>query len=222
MPVNPVIPPSSGETQLGWEGCLSVPGLRGEVRRWQHIRINWLTEEGEPQGQQVSGFDARVVQQECDHLDGVRFPDRLSDSGAFGFIPELQAAGLIPAVPRLRPGPVFRKRQTGWTVPLSWTVPLRWTVKNCGWDRDQATARHPAPRPASWGCGEVDPAGVDSRAGLAASGLSGTGLAGLEPATYGLGNRPNPLAQLGSGLDLPNHLPQWGSKRPIGSAQKRP
>ena len=45
---------------------------------------------------------------------------------------------------------------------------------------------------------------------------------GLEPTTHGLGNRPNPLAQLGSGLDLPNHLPNWGSKRPIGSAQEGP
>ena len=51
--------------------------------------------------------------------------------------------------------------------------------------------------------------------------LQSTGLAGLEPTTYGLGNRRSPLAHLGSGLDLPNHLPKWGSKRPTGSAQKR-
>jgi len=97
--VNPVITPIGVEFELGWEGCLSVPGLRGQVRRWQHIRITWRTVEGDPQEQIVSGFHARVVQHECDHLDGVLFPDRLCDPRAFGFIPELQAAGLIPAVP---------------------------------------------------------------------------------------------------------------------------
>ena len=97
--VNPVITPIGEEVGLGWEGCLSVPGLRGQVRRWEHIRISWYTAAGNPQEQIVRGFHARVVQHECDHLDGVLFPDRLSDPAAFGFIPELQAAGLIPAVP---------------------------------------------------------------------------------------------------------------------------
>jgi peptide deformylase len=97
--VNPVITPIGEEFQLGWEGCLSVPGLSGEVRRWQHIRIAWRTAAGDPQEQTLSSFHARVVQHECDHLDGVLFPDRLSDPAAFGFIPELQAAGLIPGVP---------------------------------------------------------------------------------------------------------------------------
>jgi peptide deformylase len=97
--VNPEITPIGEEFQLGWEGCLSVPGLRGEVRRWQHIRIAWCTAAGNPLEHIVSGFHARVVQHECDHLDGVLFPDRLSDPAAFGFIPELQAAGLIPALP---------------------------------------------------------------------------------------------------------------------------
>ena len=96
--VNPVITPVGVEFELGWEGCLSVPGLRGQVRRWQQVRIAWRTVDGEPQEQIVSGFHARVVQHECDHLDGVLFPDRLSDPSAYGFIPELQAAGLIPAV----------------------------------------------------------------------------------------------------------------------------
>ncbi len=96
--VNPVITPIGVEFEMGWEGCLSVPGLRGQVRRWQHIRIAWRTVDGELQEQILSGFHARVVQHECDHLDGVLFPDRLSDPSAFGFIPELQAAGLIPAV----------------------------------------------------------------------------------------------------------------------------
>ena len=96
--VNPVITPIGVEFEMGWEGCLSVPGLRGQVRRWQHIRIAWCTVDGELQEQILSGFHARVVQHECDHLDGVLFPDRLSDPSAFGFIPELQAAGLIPAV----------------------------------------------------------------------------------------------------------------------------
>jgi peptide deformylase len=97
--VNPVITPIGDECDLGWEGCLSVPGLRGQVTRWRTIRIAWQTLEGQAREQRVSGFHARVVQHECDHLDGVLFPDRLCDSRAFGFIPELQAAGLIPAVP---------------------------------------------------------------------------------------------------------------------------
>ena len=69
-----------GETrELGWEGCLSVPGLRGAVPRWQRIRYRGVTPEGEAIDRTVGGFHARVVQHECDHLDGILYPQRMSD-----------------------------------------------------------------------------------------------------------------------------------------------
>ena len=97
--INPQLVPQGTATQSGWEGCLSVPGLRGNVERWQAIRLHWRDATGRPHQQLAEGFKARVLQHECDHLDGVLFPDRLRDPQAFGFIDELEAAGLIPAVP---------------------------------------------------------------------------------------------------------------------------
>jgi peptide deformylase len=97
--INPVLTSLGPEREEAWEGCLSVPGMRGRVSRWQRLRYLGIDGEGQPVDRTVEGFHARVVQHECDHLDGVLFPDRLSDSAAFGFIPELEAAGLIPAVP---------------------------------------------------------------------------------------------------------------------------
>lgn len=97
--INPKISPLGEERQAGWEGCLSVPGLRGRVERWQKIQLEWRDATGQAHQEMVRGFKARVLQHECDHLDGVLFPDRLDDQTAFGFIPELEAAGLIPAVP---------------------------------------------------------------------------------------------------------------------------
>ena len=97
--INPVLTPLGPERDEGWEGCLSVPGLRGRVSRWQRLRYQGIDGDGQPVDRCVEGFHARVVQHECDHLDGVLFPDRLSDPTAFGFIPELEAAGLIPSVP---------------------------------------------------------------------------------------------------------------------------
>lgn len=97
--INPELTPLGQERDAAWEGCLSVPGLRGQVSRWLRLRYRGIDGEGQPVDRCVEGFHARVVQHECDHLDGVLFPDRLSDPTAFGFIPELEAAGLIPAVP---------------------------------------------------------------------------------------------------------------------------
>ena len=97
--INPVLTPLGPERDGAWEGCLSVPGLRGQVSRWQRLRYQGIDGDGQPVDRRVEGFHARVVQHECDHLDGVLFPDRLSDPTAFGFIPELEAAGLIPSVP---------------------------------------------------------------------------------------------------------------------------
>ena len=93
--INPLLTPLGEETQLGWEGCLSVPGLRGQVRRHQRLQVAWRDPAGGHHQQEVEGFHARVVQHECDHLDGLLFVDRLQDSRAFGFTDELQAAGLL-------------------------------------------------------------------------------------------------------------------------------
>jgi peptide deformylase len=82
---NPVITPLSDEEQLGWEGCLSVPGLRGVVPRWQHIRYTGLDQYGDPIDRRVDGFHARVVQHECDHLIGKLYPMRVRDFTQFGF-----------------------------------------------------------------------------------------------------------------------------------------
>ena len=77
--VNPVITPEGETRELGWEGCLSVPGLRGAVPRWARIRYRAETLEGGTIDRTVEGFHARVVQHECDHLDGVLYPQRMTD-----------------------------------------------------------------------------------------------------------------------------------------------
>ncbi len=96
--INPVLTPLGDGKEDSWEGCLSVPGLRGQVRRWSRLRYQGFDGSGNEIDRNVDGFHARVVQHECDHLDGILFPDKLSSSDAFGFIPELEATGLIPAI----------------------------------------------------------------------------------------------------------------------------
>lgn len=93
--INPLLTPVGTATQVGWEGCLSVPGLRGQVARWQTLQLTWRDPLGRAHEARVDGFHARVVQHECDHLDGVLFPDRLVDPAAFGFEEELLAAGRL-------------------------------------------------------------------------------------------------------------------------------
>ena len=83
--INPLITPLDEETEDGWEGCLSVPGLRGLVPRSRHIRYQGCDENGQPIDRTVSGFHARVVQHECDHLQGVLYPMRIRDLSRFGF-----------------------------------------------------------------------------------------------------------------------------------------
>ena len=83
--INPVITPLGDEEQLDWEGCLSVPGLRAMVPRWQRIRYQGLDELGQTIDRTVDGFHARVVQHECDHLMGVLYPMRVRDFSRFGF-----------------------------------------------------------------------------------------------------------------------------------------
>ena len=94
--INPVLKSIGKELISGWEGCLSVPGLRGEVQRWQRIQLKWQDREGASHTEELQDFHARVVQHENDHLDGVLFPDRLTSPLAFGFTDELQAHGRIP------------------------------------------------------------------------------------------------------------------------------
>ena len=93
--VNPEISPTSEAMDEGWEGCLSVPGMRGLVPRHTHIRYRGQDAEGKPVDREAEGFHARVVQHECDHLDGILYPDRIEDLRMFGFIEELQVAGLL-------------------------------------------------------------------------------------------------------------------------------
>jgi peptide deformylase len=83
--LNPVITPLSDEHEEGWEGCLSVPGLRGVVSRWSHIRYSGFDPAGESIDRIAEGFHARVVQHECDHLIGMLYPMRITDFSRFGF-----------------------------------------------------------------------------------------------------------------------------------------
>lgn len=83
--LNPVITPLGAEEEEDWEGCLSVPGLRGKVPRWSRIRYTGVDPYGEPIDRTVDGFHARVVQHECDHLVGKLYPMRVRDFTQFGF-----------------------------------------------------------------------------------------------------------------------------------------
>ena len=94
--LNPVITPLSDEEEEGWEGCLSVPGLRGVVPRWRRIRYSGVDVDGRPIEREAEGFHARVVQHECDHLIGKLYPMRVRDFSRFGFtevlFPDISAA----------------------------------------------------------------------------------------------------------------------------------
>lgn len=90
--VNPLIEPLDDEKVYGWEGCLSVPGMRGLVPRHARIRYRGVDESGAPIMREVDGFHARVVQHECDHLDGILYPMRIEDMTQFGFEDELMRA----------------------------------------------------------------------------------------------------------------------------------
>ncbi len=83
--INPTIVPLSDEEDAGWEGCLSVPGLRGLVPRWKRIRYSGFDPLGQPIEREVEGFHARVVQHECDHLIGRLYPTRMRDFTQFGY-----------------------------------------------------------------------------------------------------------------------------------------
>jgi len=88
--INPVIEPLGSERAFGWEGCLSVPGMRGVVPRHLRIRYRALDLAGRPIEREAAGFHARVLQHECDHLDGILYPQRMTDLRLLFFLEELQ------------------------------------------------------------------------------------------------------------------------------------
>nr|WP_315427376.1 peptide deformylase [uncultured Albidiferax sp.] len=94
--INPVITPIGNAEEDDWEGCLSVPGLRGLVPRWSYIRYTGFDQYGDPIDRTVDGFHARVVQHECDHLIGRLYPTRMRDLRQLGYT-EVLFPGLDPA-----------------------------------------------------------------------------------------------------------------------------
>jgi peptide deformylase len=83
--INPVLEPLGAEQEEDWEGCLSVPGMRGSVPRYRRLRYAGYDEQGRRFERTVEGFHARVVQHECDHLDGILYPMRIRDLSKFGY-----------------------------------------------------------------------------------------------------------------------------------------
>lgn len=83
--INPTLKPLSNDVDEGWEGCLSVPGLRGMVPRWSRLHYEGFDQHGNPVSRDVDGFHARVVQHECDHLVGILYPMRVKDFSRFGY-----------------------------------------------------------------------------------------------------------------------------------------
>ncbi|HEX5768890.1 MAG TPA: peptide deformylase [Burkholderiales bacterium] len=94
--INPVLTPLSSEEEEGWEGCLSVPGMRGWVPRVRKLRYAGYDERGRRFQREVEGFHARVVQHEVDHLDGILYPMRIRDMTRFGFNEELFPGAELP------------------------------------------------------------------------------------------------------------------------------
>lgn len=93
--INPVMTSLGEDEEGGWEGCLSVPGLRGWVPRWTALRYTGFDELGNPIDRRAEGFHARVVQHECDHLDGVLYPMRVRDFSRFGYTEVLFPDGSV-------------------------------------------------------------------------------------------------------------------------------
>lgn len=87
--INPVLTPPSDEMDEAWEGCLSIPGLRGLTPRYKRLRYQGFDQFGNMIDRVVSGFHARVAQHECDHLQGILYPARIRDMSRFGFVEEL-------------------------------------------------------------------------------------------------------------------------------------
>lgn len=90
--INPEIEILDDQLLLGWEGCFSIPGMMGEVARYRAIRYRAYNQYGQQIEREVEGYHARVVQHECDHLDGVLYPMRMHDMSRFGFVEEVREA----------------------------------------------------------------------------------------------------------------------------------
>ena len=88
--VNPVVTPLGDEREAGWEGCLSIPDLRGVVPRWTRLKLEALDRHGKPFSLEASDFFARVIQHECDHLDGNVYLDRMRDMRTLSFLDEFE------------------------------------------------------------------------------------------------------------------------------------
>ncbi len=88
--INPKITPLGKQAVVGWEGCLSIPELRGEVPRLKKLRLDALDRQGAPFQVEAENFHARVIQHECDHLDGGVYLDRMKDMRSLGFLPEFE------------------------------------------------------------------------------------------------------------------------------------
>ncbi len=97
--INPTITATSDSIDYAWEGCLSVPGMRGLVPRFVDIRYQGYDQLGNVIDRQVSDFHARVVQHECDHLDGILYPQRIEDMQFFGFCEELESSSYLQPQP---------------------------------------------------------------------------------------------------------------------------
>lgn len=92
--INPELTPVGDEMALGMEGCLSIPGLRGDVPRWTRVRLTAVTPQGEPVDTVMTGMRARVLQHEVDHLNGILYLDRMTDFTRFGYVEELIEADM--------------------------------------------------------------------------------------------------------------------------------
>ncbi len=97
--INPLIEALDETMEDGWEGCLSVPGLRGIVPRYRRIRYRGFDQFGNQIDREVSDFHARVVQHECDHLDGILYPQRIRDMRSFGYTDTLNEHGILQQQP---------------------------------------------------------------------------------------------------------------------------
>jgi len=97
--INPEITILSEEMDMDWEGCLSLPGMRGIVSRYTHIRYSGYDEKGNELEREAKGFHARVVQHETDHLDGILYPQRITDMRQFGFLEELNGKQITQRQP---------------------------------------------------------------------------------------------------------------------------
>jgi peptide deformylase len=110
--VNPLIEPLDDAMAEGWEACLSVPGLTGSVPRHLRIRYSGVGLDGQPIERLAEGFHARVVQHECDHLDGILYPQRMTDLSRLAYVEEIRRAVARPAEAGAAPAPAPGDAQT--------------------------------------------------------------------------------------------------------------